>query len=259
MTMADEEVEPTDVTVMVAGPDFARRRLRARLRRWRPFLITGLVVVLVATAVWLIWFSSVVTVRDVEVTGNSAVGTARIERVAQVPLDRQLVRVDLGAIQARVEAIPAIRTVAVSRSWPHGIKIEVTERVPIAVVSRGTGLQAVDDDGVLFGSYARPPADLPLVRTDPNVKAAALAEAARVIRSLRSDIAASVEDVDVASIDKISLRLTGGITVVWGSADSSAAKAEVLAVLLRTAKKDRGPNGGISEIDVSVPGRPTTR
>ena len=251
MTMTEDEL---DDTVTIAGPDFARRRLRARLRRWRPFLIVGLVLVTLLTAIWLLWFSSVVTVRGVEVSGNSAVGTARIERVAQVPLDRQLVRVDLGAIQARVEAIPAIRTVAVSRSWPHAIKIVVTERVPIAVVSRGTGLQAVDVDGVLFGSYARPPADLPLVRTDPNVKAAALAEAAHVIRSLRSDIAASVEDVDVKSADMISLGLTGGIKVVWGSAESSDSKAEVLAILLRNAKKDK-----IAEIDVSVPGRPTTR
>jgi cell division protein FtsQ len=253
--MTDDEVEAAGETgtVMVAGSDFARRRLRARLRRLRPYLLVALVVIVVATAVWLVYFSSAVTVRKVEVDGNSAVSTQRIERIARVPLDRQLVRVDLAAIQARVEAIPAVRTVSVSRSWPHSIKITVTERVPIAVVSRGTGLQAVDIDGVLFGSYAKPPPDLPVVRTDPNVKAAALAESARVVRSLRPDIAAKVEDVDVESVDQITLSLTGGTTVVWGSADFSDEKAEVLAILLR------GKKNKFSEIDVSVPGRPTTK
>jgi cell division protein FtsQ len=38
--------------------------------------------------------------------------------------------------------------------------------------------------------------------------------------------------------------------VMWGSAENSAEKAEVLAVLL---ERDA------HEIDVSVPGRPTTR
>ena len=53
-----------------------------------------------------------------------------------------------------------------------------------------------------------------------------------------------------AADDRIRLELAGGRTVMWGSAEDSAEKAEVLAVLLgRDAR----------QIDVSVPGRPTTR
>jgi cell division protein FtsQ len=108
----------------------------------------------------------------------------------------------------------------------------------------------VDSDGVLFGHYDTRPADLPLVRTAPDVKSDALAEAARVVTSLRSDIAAKVDLVEVETIDRIRLELAGGRTVMWGSAEDSAEKAEVLAVLLgRDAR----------QIDVSVPGRPTTR
>ncbi len=254
MTTTEATVPVTGARVTAAAPDFARRRFRARLSRLRPFLIAGAVAVLVATGTWLLFFSSVLTVREVEVAGNSSLNTGRIERAAQVPLDRQLVRIDLAAIQARVEAIPAVKSAAVSRSWPHTVVIEIVERIPIAVVSRGTGLQAVDEEGVLFGSYPRPPANLPLVNTEPDIKAGALAEAARVVLSLRPDIAATVEDVDVESIDRITLRLSSGIEVAWGSADSSEQKAEVLAVLLKAAKKD-----DITEIDVSVPGRPTTK
>jgi cell division protein FtsQ len=86
--------------------------------------------------------------------------------------------------------------------------------------------------------------------TAPDVKSEPLAEAARVVTSLRSDIEALVERVEVESVDRIRLRLTGGRTVMWGSAEDSAQKAEVLAVLLKRDAR---------EIDVSVPGRPTTR
>jgi len=245
MTATDQEQ-----TVTVAGRDFARRRWRQRLRRLRPFLYAALVLVLVGVGVWLLLFSPVVTVRDVSVKGNTTVSGVRVRAVAKAPLGRQLARVDLGAIQARVETLAAVRSVSVSRSWPHTIAIAITERTPVAVVDRGGGLQAVDKDGVLFGRYPSKPDDLPLLRTAPDVKSEALAEAARVVTSLRSDIAAKLDRVDVETVDQITLRLSDGRTVMWGSADQSDQKAAVLAVLLEQKAQ---------HIDVSVPGRPTTR
>ncbi|MFL6061087.1 MAG: cell division protein FtsQ/DivIB [Marmoricola sp.] len=247
--------EVTEVTVVVAGRDFARRQLRARIKRLRPFLYAALALVLAVTLTWLVFFSSVLTVRSVKVTGNGTIGAGRIERAAQVPMDEQLIHVDLAAIQARVESIPAVESAAVSRSWPHAITIHVTPRVPIAIVDRGTGLQAVDEHGVLFGTYAHAPADLPVLRTEPNVTAAALAQAAEVVVSLPEAIAGRVDHVDAESVDQITLHLSGAITVVWGSAQDSASKAEVLGALLAHVTK-KNP---VSTIDVSVPGRPTTR
>jgi cell division protein FtsQ len=244
MTLTEEE------TVTIAGRDFARRRWRQRLRRLRPLLYAALVLLLVGGGAWLVFFSSVVTVRDVSVHGNQTMSSVRVEAVAKAPMGQQLARVDLAAIQARAESLPAVKSASVSRSWPHTIAISVTERTPVAVVDRGARLQAVDDDGVLFGSYAHPPDDLPLIATAPDVKSEALAEAARVVTSLRADIAGDVDQVEVESVDRIRLRLTGGRTVMWGSAEDSAQKAEVLAVLLERDAR---------EIDVSVPGRPTTR
>ncbi len=237
------------------GRDFGRRRWRHRWRRIRPFVYTALVLTLLGTALWLVLGSSALTVRTVRVEGLQTLTQVRVEKVAGVPEGRPLARVDLAAIRARVENIAAVRAVEVSRSWPHTVRIEVTEREPLAVVNRGDGLQAVDDEGVLFGRYSTQPADLPLIRTSPGISAEALAEAARVVAVLRSDIRSRVDYVDVESVDRIRLRLSGKGpgTVMWGSAEQSAEKAEVLAVLLGRA------SAGAREIDVSVPGRPTTR
>lgn len=241
----------------LATPDFSRRRWAARLRRWRPYLVVALVLVVVVTGTWLVFYSSVVTVRGVEVVGNTSVSAQRIRAAARAPIGTPLARADLAAVRARVEAIPEVRSVAVSRAWLHTVRIEVTERTPVAVVSRdpgtpGAGLQAVDLSGVLFGSYRSDPDDLPLIRTSPDVSSEVLAEAAEVVTSLRADIAAKVRFVDVTSIDKITLLLTRGPKVQWGSAEDSEEKAQVLAVFLRQTPK-------VSEIDVSVPGKPVTR
>jgi cell division protein FtsQ len=241
---------PDEETVRIARKDFRKRRLAGRWRRLRWIVLALLLAGLVAGSVWAVFFSSYVTVRGVDVTGTQTLGNRRIERAAAVPTGTPLARVDLGAIQARVEALASVRRVEVSRSWPHTVHIAVTERTPLAVIDRGNGLRALDSEGVLFGSYGTRPRGLPLVRTEPGTRSEALVETGRVIDSLPPGIARRVDTVEVASVDKIELVLNGGRRVLWGSAEQSAQKAEVLAVLLKRPGQ---------QIDVSVPGRPTTR
>jgi cell division protein FtsQ len=59
-----------------------------------------------------------------------------------------------------------------------------------------------------------------------------------------------VDYVEVHTIDEITLHLQSGRTVLWGSADDSAAKARVVTVLLRHRA---------TFYDVSSPGQPVIR
>ena len=153
---------PDEETVRIARKDFRRRRNAGRWRRIRLVLLALLLVAAVSASVWVVFFSSYVTARDVEITGTTTIGDARVEDAARVPTGTPLARVDLGAIKSRVESIAAVKRVEVSRSWPHAVHIEVTERTPLAVVDRGQGLQALDAEGVLFGHYdSRPEAAAP--------------------------------------------------------------------------------------------------
>jgi cell division protein FtsQ len=241
---------PDEETVRIARKDFRKRRLAVRWRRARTLVIALLLAALVAGAVWVVFFSSYVTARGVEVSGNQTLGTGRVERAADVPTGTPLARVDLDAVQARVEALASVRRVEVTRSWPHTVHVAVTERTPVAVINLGEGLQALDSEGVLFNRYATRPKALPLVRTDPSTPQEALVEGARVIDALPAQVARRVDTVEVASVDEIQLVLSNGRRVFWGSAEQSDQKAEVLAVLLRRPSQ---------QIDVSVPGRPTTK
>jgi cell division protein FtsQ len=228
---------------------------RLRRRRWwrgRLRLLVGcfVVVVLVVGGIWALYFSSWLTARQVEVTGVDSVNPVRVRALARVPLGRPLARVDLAAIQARVESIGAVERAEVSRSWPHAVHIAVTERTPVAVVDRGSGLQEVDADGVLFGSPGRRPDGMPLIKAEPSMDSTALAAAGRVAAALPADLAGRVDHLEVRSADDIALALRDGRTVVWGSSADSAEKAQVVAVLLQHKAR---------VVDVSVPGRPTTR
>jgi cell division protein FtsQ len=226
-----------------------RRQWLRRWVVWRYVIASVLLVALVAGAVWLVFISSVLTVKKVDVQGDSFLSREQILTAAEVPTGGHLAQLDLEAIRSRVSALAPVRHVDVSREWPDGVLIKVTERTPVAVVQIGGAFHAMDADGVLFRDYPRAPVGMPRVLTSADTGSAALAEAARVIASLPRDLAARVDHVQVRGMDQISLAMRSGATVVWGSDAQSTLKAEVLARLLTR------PAG---TYDVSVPGQPVT-
>ena len=228
---------------------FARRQWLRRWLVWRYVIASVLLVALVAGAVWLVFIGSVLTVKQVDVQGESFLSRQQILAAARVPAGAHLAQLDLTAISSRVSALASVRHVDVSRHWPDGVLIQVTERTPVAVVQVGGTFHAMDADGVLFRDYPRPPLGMPRVVSTADTGSAALAEAARVIASLPHDLAARVDHIQVQGIDQISLAMRSGATVIWGSDAQSALKAEVLARLLPH------PAG---TYDVSVPGQPVT-
>lgn len=229
---------------------FARRQWARRRLTLRWLVALAVVIVLVAGSAWAVWFSSWLSVREVEVTGTSQLKASAVEAAAQVPRGEPLAEVDLDRIRARVQALAGVASADVTRSWPHSVRIAVTERQVVAVVRIGGLLRGLDEDGSVFRSFTEVPAGLPLIQSAAGTTARALAEAAKVVTSLDPALAAKVDHVGVATIDRISLALRDGRTVEWGSSASSDQKAEVLAVLLRQKAK---------VYDVSVPSRPTTR
>jgi cell division protein FtsQ len=239
--------EPTVAINAVGRRNFRRRRFREGLRCWRALIISVLLAAVLVTGIWLLYFSSQLTTSQVQVSGNESVSDRRVIRVAQVPIGEQLARLDVDAIRARVESIAAIGKAEVSRSWPHTLSIEVTERVPAAVVERSGRPLTVDVEGVLFDG---PRAGLVRIRTTDEASVQALAEGARVATALPDALRSRVSHIELESMDKIEVRLRDGRRIVWGSAANSRQKAEVAQALLR---------GKARIIDVTVPGRPTTR
>ena len=229
---------------------FARRQWARRWGVWRPLAVLVVLVALVATGVWVVWFSSLLAVDRVQVRGTDHLEVSEVLEAADVPPGRPLVRVDLDRASRRVEALAAVRSATVERRWPGTVVVTVEERRSVAVAQIGDRIAGIDSEGVVFRTYRKAPDDLPRVRVVGDVDRDALAEAALVVASLPDDLAAQVRRIDVETIDKISLVLKGRRTVVWGSGEESALKADVLAALVK-AQKAR-------TYDVSVPGSPVT-
>ncbi len=254
----DDEVTG-GVIVPVTEPAARSRPRRGkpgrRRRSWRAAFVALALAGLVAFAAWALFGSRLLVVRSVVVTGTRIVPRSEVLAVAAVEPGTPLIRVNTGHIAARVVGIRQVLSVQVTRSWPDRVVIVVRERTPaLAVVAPDGGFDLVDADGVIVRWAARQPAGLPLypdqagaaaLQGDPD-----LAAAAAVLRSLPARLLHTVESVTAPSPDQVTLRLSGGITVVWGGTDRAAAKAQELTVLERT---------GSHYYDVSAPGTLTTK
>lgn len=249
--MTHEDVDPKAVRSEARmRRRFTRRQWARRWGVWRPLLALAAVLVLVGTGAWVVLFSSVLGVDTVEVSGNDHLSVAQVQAAAAIPEGQPLARVDVSGVERRVEALAPVLDVRVRRSLPGTVEVEVTERRAIAVAVLGGKFSGIDAEGVVFRQYDKAPKGLPRVRVVGDVDREALQEAARVVGSLESSLAASVRRVDVETIDRITLVLKGGRTVLWGSGEQSGDKARVLAALVE-ASKDK-------HFDVSVPGQPVT-
>ena len=80
------------------------------------------------------------------VGGTDLLSEQDVRRVAAVPEGEPLALVDIAAAQNRVEAMAAVRSADVSREWPDQVRIDVEERVAVAVVELGGRLRGMDSD-----------------------------------------------------------------------------------------------------------------
>ena len=230
---------------------FARRQWARRWLSLRYVLLVLAVVALVGTSIWLVFFSATLQVKRVEVVGNELLSDGRVRELADVPLGEQLALVDLGRARARVGSLAEVKSVDVTRTWPDGVRITVVERTAVAVVELGGRLRGLDADGVVFREYKAVPKGMPRVQPSGSAGTDALKEAATVVSALPKDLAGRVDHVEVETVDQITLVMRDQRQVLWGSAEESALKAEVIDRLLAAQQA--------TVYDVSVPGNPTVR
>ncbi|SNT53177.1 cell division protein FtsQ [Asanoa hainanensis] len=246
-------------TLVRAGSDampssvrrFMRRARRRRLRAALPWAVGVGSLAVLGLLAWIVLGSSLLGVRTVAVDGVALLSPDEVRAAAAVPAGAPLARLDLEAVAARVGTLPAVEKATVTRQWPDGLTVVVVERTPEAVVPQGKRFLVVDRFGVVFQDLNRRPAHLPLVRiADPRGNVDGTRGAVDVIAALSQSLRRQLVDVTVAGPAQITLKLSGGRTVVWGDASRNTEKATVTAGLLQR-------DG--TTFDVSDPGVVTIR
>ncbi|MFQ1001061.1 cell division protein FtsQ/DivIB [Modestobacter sp. SSW1-42] len=243
--------QPAPVTPL--GPRRRRRGRRRVARDRRLVLGLGAVVVLVALAAWLLLASPLLAVRTVQVDGAARLAADEVAGVAGVAVGTPLVRVDTAAAAGRVGQLPQVASVEVTRGWPGTVVVTVQERVPVAVVRTDGDRRLVDAGGVVFETVTGPVPDgvVPLEVPAPGPDDAATRAALGAVTALPGEVRAQLTGVTARTADDVTLTLTDGRTVRWGSAELTDRKAEVLGALLQQIEAGAIEPGAL--LDVSTP------
>ena len=135
------------------------RRRRVDVLRLAPSsrsLLVGCALVLGAGGLYgLARETSMFAVDTIRVEGASPTLAADVRRELHRYDGRSLVGVDASAVENRVDALPAVRSAAVDRAFPHTLRIHVVPELPVAVLRRGTDSFLVSARGRVIAPVAR--------------------------------------------------------------------------------------------------------
>ena len=96
--------------------------------------------------------SSFFEMKKIEVRGVNRVSREDVERIVKLETAKSGVwNANLDSIRVEVEKLPFVKSAAVSRVLPDGVRVNVTERAARAVVHLNSGDFWVDDDAQILG------------------------------------------------------------------------------------------------------------
>jgi cell division protein FtsQ len=234
-----------------------RRRLVRRLPR--PGL-RALAVVLALLALagggW-VWLrnSSLVAVQRVTIVGVSGRDAHPIRAaLSSAAHNMTTLDVKMSALRTAVAPYPVVKHLHVSTSFPHRMRIEVVEQVPVAMISAAGVSVAVSADGTLLHGTSLPGSlptiALPVSPGGTRVSGSTL-QVVRLLAAAPYQLLPKVSQASDSGAQGLEAQLRNGPKLYFGSADDLSAKWAAAAAVLA----DSG-SAGADYIDVTVPSRP---
>ncbi|MFQ5464918.1 MAG: cell division protein FtsQ/DivIB [Thermodesulfobacteriota bacterium] len=252
---------------------------RARRRVFRAAKLAAAVAVVpaLAYAAWLLYgFTTTTTylaVQDVEIIGAERVTGPEVMRYAAMALEaagdaedgarpgglagRNLFSFSTRAVEEALEANPWVAGARVKRRPPGGLRIEITERSPLALV-RMDGLYVMDTSGVVFKDYDEADGlDLPVITglhengDGPPLPEDRLLALLAILKAREGFGLDHVSEIHIDPVYGLTLyTLEGGVRLDVGTS-RFASKLDVFEKVLRARK---GRLSGVVAMDLNRPG-----
>ena len=227
----------------------------ARRRRLAWLIGIGSVVVVLGGSA-LISISPAMALRTIDVVGAQRVSAADIRTALDPQLGTPLPLLDNGEIKSELAKFSLIRSYSIQAEPPGTLVVRIVERTPLALLKAGSGYELVDQAGVVIQTTTDRPGGYPVVVLPDKATTASrnseFAASAAVLAVLPAGTLSQVDSVSATGAQDVTLKLTSGVTVMWGGPEQPELKSSVLSDLLKSAP-------GASVYDVSAPNSPVTR
>ncbi|MGQ4561083.1 FtsQ-type POTRA domain-containing protein [Dermabacteraceae bacterium P7054] len=191
------------------------------------------------------------------VSGISYVDAGAVDNAARRVFGTPLYRVPTATVEEEIAKLPGVKSALVTRAWPDGLRVEISERKPVAIVAHpGAGATVVDETGARLPLSPEKAGQLPTLTVGEKSQdpAAATETMLGTLAALPAPLRERAREMSASSRDDVSFIVEseshGRKRVVWGNAKDGELKARVLAALLEV---------DAPIIDVSSPTAPVTR
>lgn len=207
---------------------------------------------LFAGLVYLFAWSPIFSVSAINVSGAPTPETqSAIVKIVDVASGSKLARVEPRAIAHRIEQLPWIKKVEISRNWINGkVGIAITPRTPTAYFNGAT----IDASGAIFSLPGFTGADLPRVSAPtPQLGLSAIA----LFQGLPQDFAKEIISLSAHNDSNYAMQISldgRELRILWGKNEKSDLKIEVIRALGALEE-----NKNIRRIDVSAPHAPIVK
>ena len=206
------------------------------------------------------WQSDTFRVQRVVVTGAERVPIETIADAAGLR-GTHLLTADTRGAARRIAAHPLLLDVAVTRDWPHTIRITVRERQPWGTWEQGGVRYGIDREGVILGTTALPGEGAPLIRSaEPGsrvpgdrVDYQAIQATAELYEQLPRALGTAVVEVAFTPSRGVQVTTADLQVAIFGDSSSIPYKLAVWAAMAEEARRQRIP---YTTIDLRFGNRP---
>jgi len=238
-----------------------RNMARARARRTRAmFVLAGVAVLVVALTV--LYRSNLFSIQTVDVTGVKHLTAAQVRTTAAIPENATLLRLPKSAIEARLDSNSWIFSVRLQRVFPDTLRIVVTERTAVALISGTDAMWTIDGTGMVLAKQSlEETVSLTVIRDVPKVSPSvgkrisskALSNALAVVSGIGSELRGKTDAVSAPAVGETTLLTDGGVEVLIGEATQLQTKDTIIRRILKEQA------GKVVFIDVRSVDRPVWR
>lgn len=223
-------------------------------------LITLTSLALLGSSIYVLGWSSLLEVKKIEITGTSRltiIQNAISASAGHLTIGKPMARVNVRVLNRTLKNISWVATEQVYRNWWKGlVRIEVTERTPIAYFDKGTGHYVyLDENGTEFTTpeFLQKLPQISFATDDQESQQSV----ARLLSQMPNDFILGLQGVQVSSSAFIEMQVsfTGKVlTIKWGSDQDISTKIKVFRALFALAE-----NSKATIFDVSAPTAPITK
>lgn len=235
----------------------------SRRRRRRSLMISGGALGVLLLFIAVLYFSPLLPVRNIEVTGNDLLTDQRADELLSDLYGVPMPQVGPGDVRARLGEESVVAEADAHVELPATLHVEITEYPPVAEVHEDDEVMLYNEHGDVIRTFSGPEQleaedhataliDSSSALEDDEIFSTVVA----VLGQLPQEARESMESAGADSIDSVQLQLTDGRTVVWGSQERGGEKAAVLQAILASEDEEFTET---DVIDISTPGTPVTR